>query len=565
MSETKHGILVVVPKSDEYSGLERAFRLNGNKQTRKAGRSLYCSTDCAVPVVGGSATAPMTVALMGTQGNTKAYAFVEKAIDKYRPRLAVLFGTALGLKDRTVLGDVLVPDLVIDATEWVTEKGGEESCRTEHLPVCGEAIQDVERFVRDLSGSPDWAPSCRGLIGELVAAQSEVKRLVRSDYPIRVKAVAAMDDLTKSASTSARVKWLSSDKRIFGLDMESAGFARACADSSNLHWLVVRVVSDHGTATTKKDVYRLAAALVGAGFLKRFLAEGLNYTHPLSSNVAEIDAHTLSAGNFFVQTDITAFLVSEIRSGLGIDLAGREPGPAISAEDLISICVARGAEQERAADVVESIREDYFTRKYTDYTYKDDLRGFCPDWADEPRAMLRRYGILDVGRAVLDVGVGNGLELPALFPPAEDTQVTGVDVSAQMLERAEERYQKAHYFRSSAEDLSTVQSGSMDAYVSLRTYQSSLFGIRSALRQAYRVLRPNGVLVISVANGYIDTVDEKKVIVRGLIMPGTRTAVAAETPMRIAESILFDLQSFGFTDLEYHLGRTDIYVTGMKS
>ena len=255
-------------------------------------------------------------------------------------------------------------------------------------------------------------------------------------------------------------------------------------------------------------------------------------------------------------------IASGVQSGLGLELGDLYSSRDLTAADVVAMCTAQGADRAKAESVIDGIRDEYFTKKYLEYTYELDLRGLSPGWEREPLRLLADRHAPPSRSTVLAVGVGNGLELPYLYEEVQE--LIAVDISQRMLTAAEERFSNAKYVCNTAENLVDIKASSVDSYVSLRTYQSSLFGIRDAFREAYRVLKPTGVFVVSIANGYVDVIDGKKQIVRGLQIPGTRTVVDRDTPFRIAKGILQLLEDYGFQDLDFHEGQTDLYAAGVK-
>jgi hypothetical protein len=98
----------------------------------------------------------------------------------------------------------------------------------------------------------------------------------------------------------------------------------------------------------------------------------------------------------------------------------------------------------------------------------------------------------------------------------------------------------------------------------LRTYQSRFFDIKAAIREAFRVLKPSGAIVISIANGYIDKMDGHQVIVRGLLLLGKRS-VDQMAPLRLGVEVYDILGAFGFTRLGVSQNRSDFYICARKA
>ena len=319
-----------------------------------------------------------------------------------------------------------------------------------------------------------------------------------------------------------------------------------------------RGVSDYGTEETKVESLRALASYAAALVFRWFIEEGLYECHPRTLRVPESSARELSHGQFYTRFDSLAFVKQEVGTRLSVDISNLDLERDISLDDLAVICLAGGAEESRVLPTLHRMREDYFTEKYMSYTYDNDLRGLVPGWAKEFTDIIGELSI-DLGQgSILDVGVGNGLELEPLF--GMQAMVLGADVSEEMLAAARERYENLRTIHQPAEDLRSVETGSIDLYVSLRTWVSRLFNISQATREAFRVVRPGGHLVISVPNGYADEYGTGKGIVRGMLVPGSDRLVDRAEPRRLANLIMHRLEAIGFENVSWSGRKTDIYI-----
>lgn len=165
--------------------------------------------------------------------------------------------------------------------------------------------------------------------------------------------------------------------------------------------------------------------------------------------------------------------------------------------------------------VVKSRRKAY-AKKYASPSNNDekvkgiDIYNF---WEDHMYAVLRILGIEDLSQLrILDVGIGNAHTYSDRFKSANS--YIGLDLSHDALEKAKEKLPNIRTKVGDAEDLNCIDNNSIDLYLSIRTFQSTLFNRRRALHEAKRVLSPGGKIVISIPILYY--LSGKKKFVRGL-------------------------------------------------
>jgi phosphatidylethanolamine/phosphatidyl-N-methylethanolamine N-methyltransferase len=118
-----------------------------------------------------------------------------------------------------------------------------------------------------------------------------------------------------------------------------------------------------------------------------------------------------------------------------------------------------------------------------------------PLFAPAHRAMAKAVNA--VGGDVLEVGVGTGLMFELY---GQDTSVTGIDISAQMLAKARERLASGHFPHIAALDQADVHAlpyaaGSFDV-VTFPFVLTLVTAPETALAEAARVLRPGGQIII---------------------------------------------------------------------
>lgn len=214
-----------------------------------------------------------------------------------------------------------------------------------------------------------------------------------------------------------------------------------------------------------------------------------------------------------------------------------------------------------AMDAVNNAIVEAFNSKYGTYNYSDDTRSLDLSWKESFVSFYdQRFKKPLSTNNILNVGVGSGQEALALF--SDCACVTFVDIAQAGLERIQKQIPGSEILVSSADNLSSIPDDSYELYVSLRTYNSSFFNIKGAIFEAYRVLKPNAAIIISVANGFL--YPEKHCIIPGLIIPGTEF-VDIYRGMDTAKLIYTELLHTGFRDVQLFPTNTEIFVSAITT
>lgn len=212
-----------------------------------------------------------------------------------------------------------------------------------------------------------------------------------------------------------------------------------------------------------------------------------------------------------------------------------------------------------AMGVVDNAIAEAFNSKYGTYNYSDDTRSLELNWRECFGSLYGRRSNKPLAtNKIINVGVGGGHEALALFSGC--SCVTFVDIAQAGLEKISGQIPGAEIIVSSADNLSSIPDNSYELYVSLRTYNSSFFDVKGAISEAYRVLKPNALIIVSVANGFL--CPEQHRIIPGLIIPGTEF-VDIYRGIETAKLIYTEFLQKGFKDVELLPTNTEIFVSAI--
>lgn len=269
----------------------------------------------------------------------------------------------------------------------------------------------------------------------------------------------------------------------------------------------------------------------------------------------------LPQSSLYVNTQISDIILDNLKRS-GLQLNNIPIDWDVTLEDLVYFCEGSRVPEitsEELLNIVRKARATAYGKKYSAYTYDSDVRGLDDNWKMEVTEILK---ILVEGdytkRHIINVGIGNGIEGQGLF---DDIRfLTAVDIAEDSLSKVKVNLPNATIVCAEAESLIPVPTGSQDIYISLRAYQSSYFNIPRAIREAYRVIRCGGVVLISIANGFLD---QNKLLIPGLVVPKS-TIVDRDRPFVVAEKVRRGLSLLRFEEIGIRTGLGEIYVYGRR-
>ena len=210
-----------------------------------------------------------------------------------------------------------------------------------------------------------------------------------------------------------------------------------------------------------------------------------------------------------------------------------------------------------ASKLVNLVMSEAFDEKYSTYNYSDDARSLSIDWKNNFLTIYNKLLISSLeNKNILDVGVGSGNEAIALF--SDCSNITFVDIAPNGLKKIKKQIPNSNIVVSRAENLVTLTNSSYDMYISLRTYNSSFFNIKQAISEAFRVLKKDGIIIISIANGFL--CPEDQYIIPGLIVPGTEF-VDIYRGFDMIEKLSRQLCNNSFKDIQFFPTKVELFIT----
>lgn len=212
-------------------------------------------------------------------------------------------------------------------------------------------------------------------------------------------------------------------------------------------------------------------------------------------------------------------------------------------------------------------REFAFNMKYGKYNYSKDLRNnYQKTWYLPIHAILGETDKQESQR-IIGVGANNGEELLEIFPDHKKNKLTleVLDISSTAIEEGKSRKNDIVFHKGNMEE-SPLQKEVYDIYLNLRSIHSSGVDIKSTISECSMVLKPDGIAIFSVSNGYLAPTkpgSKEFFEVYGMYNSGTGH-FSGERPFALATKIRRKLEEYGFRDCRINTGKTEIFISALK-
>ena len=223
--------------------------------------------------------------------------------------------------------------------------------------------------------------------------------------------------------------------------------------------------------------------------------------------------------------------------------------------------------REGLEELMNKARIYAFDKKYGNYDYNDDLRSKYKNWHKPIQSIIQQY----IGQykrknktlSILDVGGNVGDELIDIVNMCHIKQQVNMhvlDISFRAIINGTEKHSNIDFKQGNMEKPFPF-SKKFDICLCLRTIQSRGVFRTDALIEMGKALKNNGLLIISIPNGYVH--GETKKIVKGLYDHRNAT-FSKQRPMKLANKIYDKLLDYNYRNINIQTGNTEIFISGRK-
>ncbi len=210
-------------------------------------------------------------------------------------------------------------------------------------------------------------------------------------------------------------------------------------------------------------------------------------------------------------------------------------------------------------DTFNNARIFAYNEKYGNFDYSEDLRSKYKDWYKPIRKLIRNHCRSLRNLKIIDIGGNSGEEISEIFGNQIPTSVTLVDISNSALFKAQKKFPEYKCVQENMEDAYCIGE-QFDVCLCLRSIQSTGVIRNDSLIQMSRIVKPNGLIIITIPNGYID---EDGGMIRGMFDYRT-SDFNRYRPLTLSRKIEEKLLAYGFYDTDIMTLDTEIMIWGSK-
>lgn len=208
---------------------------------------------------------------------------------------------------------------------------------------------------------------------------------------------------------------------------------------------------------------------------------------------------------------------------------------------------------------LEDARIDAFNYKYGNYKYSEDLRALFPQWGKQiyERILKLSPGFDSKPFRVLNIGGNDGSELSSIFSDCQNASFTVVDISNIAIDKGRAQFPYIEFIQNDMEQEYLNNVDLFDICLCLRAIQSRGVFSHDALIQMCKHLNRNGILIVSIPNGY----KHNGKVERGLYDHRSRLFLRTK-PQELAAKIERKLIDYGFAETGTETIDTEIIIWG---
>lgn len=477
-----------------------------------------------------------------------------------KPDLALLVGCACGRDDTTKLCDVVVS---AGGVYYYGPVGGDGNPRPELKQPDRSLTNWVEvQLTQAKLKKYGWLESMQAAFQTLKKHEPKAELPETLDPSVHFRKIASSEKIVTSADVKKLAK---ADGTIYAGEKEGFGFANVCDTEPGLQkrWLVIRGVSDFGDKQ-QREQWKLGATVTAASFARCLIQQFDDFLFNVVASERTANRISPSAGtdnrlpqhSLFSRKPIPDLMRIASRDD-GLDLSSVRFTRELTISQLERICSGTNSKK-----ILRDARARAYGAKYGKRAQTEDERytlvGF-ENWQREFIQVLKQaIAPCEMsGLDVLDVGIGTGTELRELVGQVRSLIVVDIAQAALQTAKSLLKLESANAKCCAGEDLKGIRNGSIDLYISLRTFQSTLFDRERALAEARRVLRPGGRVLLSIPTKFHDLMTNK--VTEGLLVSPEMVDVSADLPFQEADQLRRLLAASQFTGFGFCTGAVEIY------
>ena len=184
--------------------------------------------------------------------------------------------------------------------------------------------------------------------------------------------------------------------------------------------------------------------------------------------------------------------------------------------------------------IATEARSYAFNKKYGFYSYLTDYRSVCKNWNHIILNEIQKALGKDLNfKKVLALGSNNGSELAIIFGDFFDSMnFEVVEISETACSSGKSLYPHINFVCESMDEI-LLPENEFDIFISLRAAYCAGNNLNFIVNKAIHSVKPGGVIIFSISNGYIDVSNGKYTPIKGVYNPENQHCDETETERNI--------------------------------